>query len=186
MKKKFIAVMMMAVIVLSGCGDGTTVSNRTGNGIKTVDDVLQEGLNGGSEDTPTPVVASSVDTQGNNPDHNTTVAADGSDFIDLTSMSSTLIYSVVLDIMTYPDKYIGTKIKMNGDYVYYKDDVTNQEYHSCIIRDATACCQQGIEFIPTNPEKLPADGSDITVEGIFDTYLEGDTYYCTLREGTIL
>ena len=96
--------------------------------------------------------------------------------LDLTSLSSTMIYSEVYNIMSAPDDYIGKTIKMNGDFA--TDD--NGIYYFCIIRDATACCQQGIEFILDGaqyPGDYPEIGSDITVLGTFERYYEGDTPY---------
>ena len=89
-------------------------------------------------------------------------------------------------MMYMPEEYIGKTIKMEGSYSFYRDETSGAEYYSCIIKDATACCAQGIEFIPGNPEAVPAEGEDVTVVGVFDTYMEGDYLYATLRDATIL
>ena len=106
--------------------------------------------------------------------------------VDLTSLSSTMVYSEVYNMMTIPEDYIGKVIKMEGAYSYYSDTSSGLEYHACIIQDATACCAQGVEFVPLNPEACPAEGGDVTVVGVFDTYMEGDYMYCTLRDAEIL
>ena len=53
-----------------------------------------------------------------------------------------------------------------------------------MIPDATACCSQGIEFLLdgnyTYPNDYPQIGTEITVEGVFDTYYEGAYRYCQL------
>ena len=96
--------------------------------------------------------------------------------LDLTALSSTMVYSEVYNIMSAPDDYIGKTIKMNGSF----ETDENEIYYFCLIKDATACCQQGIEFILDGaqyPDDYPALGSDITVLGTFERYYEGDQPY---------
>ena len=102
--------------------------------------------------------------------------------IDLTDMSSTMVYSEVYNMMTEPDKYMGKSVKMTGTFAVYEGDERN--YYACIISDATACCSQGIEFVLDGeyvyPQDYPELGSEITVTGTFDTYYEDDIMYCQL------
>ena len=115
--------------------------------------------------------------------------ADGID-VDLTALSSTMVYSEVSDMMTSPENYMGLKVKMNGAFAVYHDEAADKYYYACIIKDATACCSQGIEFELKGSHKYPDDypevGAEITVEGTFDTYNEGENRYCTLRNATIV
>lgn len=96
--------------------------------------------------------------------------------VDLTVLSSTLVYAEVYNIMVSPEKYIGKTVKMRGSYYasYYEE--TGKYYHYVIIEDAAACCQQGLEFIwngeHTYPENYPSDGTEVEVVGTFDTYEE--------------
>ncbi len=105
--------------------------------------------------------------------------------VDLTTLSSTLVYAEVYDMLVYPDKYIGKTVKMEGAFAKYYDEATDKTYYACVIADATACCSQGLEFEPTEdyvyPDDYPAEGENVCVIGVFDTYEEGDYYYCTLR-----
>lgn len=99
--------------------------------------------------------------------------------LDLTTLSSTMVYSEVYNIMTTPDEYIGKKIKMNGIYTQYTNQGGTAFYPACIIQDATACCSQGIEFVLTD-ENYPEEGSTVVVEGTFESYIDdydGGTYY---------
>jgi hypothetical protein len=111
------------------------------------------------------------------------------EIVDLTSMSSTAVYAEVFDMMYYPEKYIGKTIKMEGIYSDYCNQATGNHYFACIIMDATACCSQGIEFIPSDdykyPNDYPQEGDTIIVEGVFDTYTEESRMYCTLRNASI-
>ena len=96
--------------------------------------------------------------------------------VDLTALSSTMVYAEVYNIMVSPDKYIGKTVKMRGSYYASYYDETGKYYHYVIIEDAAACCQQGLEFIwngdHTYPEDYPADGTEVEVVGTFDTYEE--------------
>ena len=106
--------------------------------------------------------------------------------LDLTTMSATMVYSEVYDMMYTPENYVGKTIKMEGQCATYEDPKTGNNYYACIIQDATACCSQGVEFDLADsyeyPADYPADGSEVTVIGVFDTYDEDGETYCTLRE----
>ena len=110
-----------------------------------------------------------------------TQSTDGVD-VDLTSLSSTMVYSEVYNMMYAPDDYIGKTIKMTGQFVYYEDPDTKARYFTCIIGDAMACCSQGLEFVMEGdlayPDDYPELGADITVIGEFQSYEEnGMTWY---------
>ena len=108
--------------------------------------------------------------------------------VDLTKMSATMVYSEVYNMMTKPSDYIGKTVKMAGPLASYHDEASGKWYYACIIQDATACCSQGIEFELAGkkaPDGYPADGSDICVIGVFDTYKEGENTYCTLRNAEL-
>lgn len=107
--------------------------------------------------------------------------------LDLTELSSTLIYSEVYNMLITPDDYKGKIIKMKGLFNQYTDEETGKIYNAVIIPDATACCQQGLEFElsdKTNPNF--EQGAEITVVGTFDTYSEGELLYCHLKNAKII
>ena len=110
-----------------------------------------------------------------------TQSTDGVD-VDLTRLSSTMVYSEVYNMMYAPDDYIGTTIKMTGQFVYYENPDTQAQYFTCIIGDAMACCSQGLEFVMEGdlayPDDYPELGAEITVIGEFQSYEEnGMTWY---------
>lgn len=116
-----------------------------------------------------------------------TQSADGID-VDLTALSSTMVYSEVYSMMSFPDNYIGKTVKMQGQFAVYQatDEsgafIPDQIYFACIIADATACCAQGLEFAlagkPVYPDEYPELGAEITVVGTFEWYEEdGCRYY---------
>lgn len=104
--------------------------------------------------------------------------------VDLTTLSSTMVYSEVYNMMYEPDRYVGKRIKMDGQFAVYEDPNTGAVYTACIIMDATACCSQGLEFVlageKTYPDDYPELGSEITVTGTFQLYDENGTTYCHL------
>ena len=110
--------------------------------------------------------------------------------IDLTALSSTMVYSEVYNMMVTPEDYIGKTVKMEGLFSMFHDESTGKYYFACIIMDATACCSQGIEFELEGDHKYPDDypepGEEVCVVGTFDTYKEGDYTYCTLRNARML
>ena len=111
--------------------------------------------------------------------------------VDLTILNSTLVYAEVYNMMYYPEKFIGKKIRMHGMYSVYVDEETKKTYYACFISDAAACCQQGVEFEPQDAAgKAEAggalqNGDEITVVGVYDTYEEDGYTYCTLRDAVL-
>ncbi|MCL1809697.1 MAG: hypothetical protein FWG42_08075 [Clostridiales bacterium] len=102
--------------------------------------------------------------------------------IDLTQMSSTMVYGEVYSIMACPDDYLGKTIKAKGPYSAQYYDVTDKYYHYLVVADSTACCSQGIEFVWNGdhnyPEDYPEEEEEIEITGVFGSYDELDrTYY---------
>lgn len=110
--------------------------------------------------------------------------------IDLTTLSSTMVYAQVYDMVSNPDNFIGKTVRASGPFAVYTDDASGKNYFACIIKDATACCAQGMEFELEGKHDYPADypelNTDITVEGTFDKYEEAGQTYCTLRKARII
>ena len=108
--------------------------------------------------------------------------------VDLTQLNATMVYAQVNDMLTYPDKYVGMKVRMRGPFAVYETEERN--YFAVIITDATACCSQGIEFCLTEdysfPDDYPEEGDTICVQGTFDTYIEDGGLYCTLRNARLV
>ena len=102
--------------------------------------------------------------------------------VDLTALSSTMIYAEVYNMAMSPEDYVGKTIKISGPYyaAYYED--TDLWYHFVIIEDALACCQQGMEFVwrgeHSFPDDYPNELTKISVTGVYMSYKELDlTYY---------
>ncbi len=126
------------------------------------------------------------DTNKNTSTTPTTTEAKSVD-LDLTALSSTVVYSEVYNMLITPDDYKGKIIKMKGNFNQYYDEETEKTYNAVIIPDATACCQQGLEFQladKSNPNF--EQGTEITVEGSFNTYSDGKFIYCYLENAQIV
>ncbi len=99
--------------------------------------------------------------------------------IDLTAMGKDMVYSTVYQMVYNPQDYIGKTVRMKGQYyVAYSQDPENDKFYNyCLIADAQACCQQGLEFVCTDghdtyPDDFPEDGSEVEVTGVFEMYEE--------------
>lgn len=109
--------------------------------------------------------------------------------VDLTKLSSTMVYSEVYNMLTSPDPYLGKTVRMKGQFATYEDPQSGAVYFACVIDDATACCSQGLEFVLegeyTYPNDYPSLGTEISVTGEFQTYTEGSNLYCHLIHATM-
>ena len=97
-------------------------------------------------------------------------------YVDLTALSSTMVYAEVFNMTTFPEDYVGKTVKMRGQFstgkLYAQDGTDGSMVFACIIQDATSCCAQGIPFdLAGNlsyPEDYPELGDQITVVGTFE------------------
>lgn len=104
--------------------------------------------------------------------------------IDLTKLSSTMVFSEVYNMMISPEEYMGKTIKAEGIFQVFQDS-DNTNFYALVIADATACCQQGLELIwegdPVYPDDFPKENSEIEITGVYKSYVEeGNTYYYVL------
>lgn len=102
--------------------------------------------------------------------------------VDLSIMSSTMVFGEVFSMMMEPGDYLGKVIKMQGKYYAYYYEPSDKFFHCVLIEDAEACCQEGLEFmLPdtyTFPEDYPEYGTEVVITGVFSAYEEeGFTYY---------
>ena len=101
----------------------------------------------------------------------TTTPAPSKVNLDLTKMSETMIYSTIFDMLIMPEDYVEKIIKLSGWFETYTDPQTGEMYYAVVVPDATACCQQGLEFVwkgnHAYPDDFPKPGQNITVTGIY-------------------
>ena len=219
MKRNLTIILLIALMLsLVSCG-GSGASGRTGSGSPSVSDVLESGMaseDAGQDDAPqdaeteapaeeTAAVPGeeeedqqtadpegvSEDAPAVSEDENPqTASSEEAVDIDLTAMSSTMVFSEVSAMLAEPDSFLGKTVRMAGQFAIYEDPSTGNIYFACIVQDATACCSNGIEFTlegePEYPQGYPELGSEITVTGTFDKYEENGFYYITLRNAHLI
>lgn len=174
--KKVIMIMLLAVLSFAsftGCGEkNEDINNATSVSVPEAG-AGETAERGGGADTGESGIKVPEDMAG----------SDGID-VDLTKLSSTMVYSEVFAMVMSPDEYVGKTIRMRGSFAVMTDDANSNFYTYTVIADATACCQQGIEFLwnghPYPDGAYPPEGSEITVTGTFETYDEAGTKYCRI------
>ena len=119
------------------------------------------------------------------------VKKDGEVDYDLTVMGADMVYATVYQMMIDPKSYIGKSFKIRGNYYssYSKDK--DVYYHFCMIKDAAACCAQGLELLWADEkmnrhENCPEEDTLGTVEGVFETYEEGPNTYGRIKDAKIV
>ena len=176
--KRILCLLLAACMAVSLCACGKGREKDAGN------DTLSsnEEASASAESIPTP---KAQETPG---ESKPSQPAAGKVDVDLTVLSSTMVYSEVYNMLYfYPEDYYGKTVKANGIFAIYQmvvDGVTQPDpvAYACIIADATACCAEGMEFVLegdyTYPDDYPELGAEITVIGEFQSYEEnGMTWY---------
>ena len=192
--KRQISILLCLILILTvaGCGNDAPSGKQGSKQPAGVNDVLQQGMaeadNKDNEEIADPEPSPAPDpvqVKAPIPDDDIETID-----VDLTVLSSTMVYSEVYNMMFAPEGYIGKTVKMKGQFATYHDELTGNDYFACIVQDATACCVQGIEFVLTEdytyPDDYPEIDSEICVAGVFDTYQEDGFTYCTLRNASLL
>ena len=109
--------------------------------------------------------------------------------LDLSVMSSTIVYAQMYNIQFDPGQYLGKVIRLRGLYSYYREPSTGVSYYACVVPDATACCMQGMEFVPAvepeDPDHFLEDSADITVTGRLEIYVDEGISYLHLVDAEV-
>ena len=168
---------MLSCLFLVGCGSAGKADNE-----KTVAESK---------------IANESNTNENSTNENSTeaesesVKKDGEVDYDLTVMGADMVYATVYQMMIDPKSYIGKSFKIRGNYYssYSKDK--DVYYHFCMIKDAAACCAQGLELLWADEkmnrhENCPEEDTLVTVEGVFETYEEGPNTYGRIKDAKIV
>ena len=148
--------------------------------------MLLTGCASKQEPTPTTEEAAIETTIATTIETTAETSAAASERIDLTGMSSTMMMAQVTAMQYEPESFLGKTVKMQGTFLVGEGEVRN--YYYCLVADAAACCQQGFEFLwdgHVYPDDYPEPGTEIIVEGIFDTYWEDGYQYMQLINATL-
>lgn len=90
--------------------------------------------------------------------------ADFSVDFDLTKMNANMVYAQVFNLMLEPQNFGGKTFKIKGNFIKVNGP-DGQPSYAVIIKDALACCQQGLEFKYDFAGKEPVVDQEITVIG---------------------
>ena len=104
--------------------------------------------------------------------------------IDLTKMSKTMLFAVVLDIRSRPEQYLGKSVRMSGKFAIIQGvDAQGQPdpdkiFYNCVIPGAQSSLEFGVAGELYYPEDFPDLESTIKVEGVYEKYEDnGKVYY---------
>lgn len=172
--KRIFCLLLAACMMLSLCACGKDVGNDTLSS--------DEEASASAESIPTP-----KEQETSEESEQPQASSNGVD-VDLTVLSSTIVYSEVYNMLyNDPAHYLGKTVKARGTFSIYQlvtDGVLQPDpvSYACIISDAAACCAEGMEFVLegdyTYPDDYPELGTEITVIGEFQSYEEnGMTRY---------
>ena len=174
--KKIICLLMTAALILSlaACS-----GNKNGNSASSI--AVDDSSKTAAETTVTTNDGTKAVSKAELP------KTEGVD-VDLTKMSSTMVYSEVLNMQQHPDDYMGKIVRMKGPFNVTELD--DNRYFACVIKDAAACCSTGIEFVwageHSYPEDYPEVNTEITVTGTFNVYSEGNSKYLQLKDAEVV
>ena len=182
--KRIFCLLLAACMMLSLCACGKGREKDAGN------DTLSsnEKSSASAESIPTPKEQETPDEQQTPEEPEQTQTSAAGVEVDLTVLSSTMVYSEVYNMLyNDPAHYLGKTVKARGEFSIYQlvtDGVLQPDpvSYACIISDAAACCAEGMEFVLegdyTYPDDYPELGTEITVIGEFQSYEEnGMTWY---------
>lgn len=176
--KQLFCLLLAACMMLSLCACGKDSGKDAGNDVSS----SNEKSSAQTDSIPTP---NEQEVPGKSePSHPSAGKVD----VDLTVLSSTMVYSEVYNMLyNDPAHYLGKTVKARGEFSIYQlvtDGVLQPDpvSYACIISDAAACCAEGMEFVLegdlTYPDDYPELGAEITVIGEFQSYEEnGMTWY---------
>ena len=193
MKRTGIGIWLLAAVVLiSGCGKQADNGKGINSG-KTVDKVIESQVK--KEEQKKTEESTKEDTQKNDQQNTDTQtpesvqgtvnAPEAAVDVDLSVMDSDMIYATVYQMMSDPEQYVGKTFRIEGKFYVTYDEMTKNQYYYCVIKDATECCAQGLEFVWGDgshiyPDEYPTDGTEVIVDGTFELYMENDSRYCRL------
>ena len=176
--KRLFCLLLAACMTVSLCACGKGSEKDAGNDTPSSD----VEVSAPTESIPTPKEQETPDEQ-QTPEEpeQTQTSADGVE-VDLTVLSSTMVYAEVYNILyNDPESYLGKTVRARGEFSIYQlvvDGVLQPDpvAYACIIADAAACCAEGMEFVLKDdlayPDDYPEPGAEITVVGEFQAYEE--------------
>lgn len=196
--KKSIFFILGSIWILTACGQNREIGNRIPT-TNAVENALNEQI--AKESSTKDVVSEAMDKIESSRAEESSIARESAEELmrstegvdyDLTKMSSDLVYASIYQLMMEPEDFEGKVFRIQGNYYSSYFDNTDKYYHYCIIKDALACCTQGLEFIWEDgthiyPDEYPGEGDIVEITGTFELYKEeGDERsYCRLGNASL-
>ena len=184
MKRAICLISCAAILLSTGCTRNNP-SSRVGSQPTGAKDVIESQI-AAAESTTISETTTSLPSEGTTVSESVTEtpaesSTDDEYEIDLTVDNADLIYAEVFAMVYTPEDYVGKTVKMKGQFVFYYDEEAGMYYYACLIKDAMACCAQGLEFIPAGdcvyPDDFPPAMTEINVTGTFNILEDnGETY----------
>ena len=155
--RKTIVLLLTMLLTLSSCAGRTTAAPSTPSDANAGTTAAENGRAGTEENVRT---LPNADLSQKKAD------------CDLTEMGAQMAYVQLSNMMMSPADYEGKTVKLRGKFAHAAE--SDREFFVCYLMDATACCSQSLEFETDEPydfpDGYPAEESEITVYGVFDTY----------------
>lgn len=109
--------------------------------------------------------------------------------MDLSCLSTTMMYSQLFNILMDAEAWEGKIIRMTGQFSVWDDADLGGLHFTCVVADATACCFQGLDFVWAGnhpyPDAYPPEGALITVTGRFELYEEDGYSFVRLADAQV-
>lgn len=179
MKKKLLLCICFFVLLSVGCSHSSAPENAADHAVSETDTITistsSDTIAVQEEQTYNQLEDTASDTSQSS---QTIAASEDSDVdYDLTTMDSDMVYATVFQITSHPEDYVGKTFQIEGIFSSSYADTLDRYFYYCIIKDALACCAQGLEFILSDseelsPEDYPAEGTEIIVRGTLEAYTE--------------
>lgn len=193
--KKLVLTIALFPLLITGCNKNKTQNLLTTNQ-PTIDDIVS------ADNQDAPIVVMPIPTEevtlsmGTIPSQKEMYDAMIKTFtpsskvdLDLSVMTSSMIYSMVFEMLLMPESYEEKNLKVKGNFVVYISEETGDRHFAIIIPDATQCCQQGLEFVwfgedKKYPEDFPKIGQEITLTGKYKCMYTDEGFLITFIEAT--
>ena len=99
------------------------------------------------------------------------------------------MFTDIADMVQNPADYEGKTVKITGTFAVMEGEQEGEYYFGCLVKNGDGDLTQGLEFVLSGehayPEDYPQEGAEITVEGVFETYIEGDKLFCRLTDASM-
>ena len=188
MKKIGTSLLFLTALLLTGCSSNGLHAGSRFNLISSLFENAERSQESTNEESSIATYQSNNNSSGNYVSSSLDYPKYDTIDIDLTAMNATMVYSEVSNMLSSPSSYVGKIVKMEGPFVPFDSTNPNYCYPAILIRDATACCASGIEFLLYGVPRCSKEGGngyplyneEATIVGRFETYLEGSSIYTHL------